>query len=252
MGAYYSRAGSYSRSYNAKCAERAGRMPATRAAKAWGFKSARELRRWVTTNEWHHVGKYASMVYYYDVEGWISGLGGKGVFAELAGISSSLTRAGKSGVMAQIVSKVVAENLDFKNPRQPRCNRKHAFTRKEELAARHGVRFHTANGRDLSDAGAVQFAERQRAEEFQRQRARMRKEFQCRMRENLTPRNPKMAPDKSRNRRQTRLDCLAHAFGTRYNMKRIRSYLIREKLPFTLDNYKSAFDRFSPGWLCSH
>lgn len=69
--AYYSRNKSYSRSFNAERAEVNDRYPLTRAAKHLGisvkaFKNGLDLSG-ITTNEWHHVGKYANMVDYYDV-----------------------------------------------------------------------------------------------------------------------------------------------------------------------------------------
>jgi hypothetical protein len=70
--AYYSRAGTYSRSYNAEVAEQEGRMPRTRAAAALGVSApafdAGCKAACYRCNEWHHVGKYASRVDYYDVE----------------------------------------------------------------------------------------------------------------------------------------------------------------------------------------
>jgi hypothetical protein len=68
--AYYSRNDSYSRSANAEAAEAEGRLPRTRAAAALGVSvaafdagcAAAEYR----STEWHHVGKYATMVDYYD------------------------------------------------------------------------------------------------------------------------------------------------------------------------------------------
>lgn len=70
---YYSRAESYSRSYNAMEAKRAGRMPLTRAAKYVAAeagvtqKAAKVALQAVHDGEWHHVGKYATRVDYYDV-----------------------------------------------------------------------------------------------------------------------------------------------------------------------------------------
>ena len=68
--AYYSRNQSYSRSLNAENAEADGRLPRTRAAKHLGVSAAAftagcAAAGYVST-EWHHVGKYATMVDYYD------------------------------------------------------------------------------------------------------------------------------------------------------------------------------------------
>jgi hypothetical protein len=70
--AYYSRAGSYSRSYNAEVAESEGRLPRTRAAAALGvsapaFDAGCKAAGYIC-DEWHHVGKYANRVDYYDAE----------------------------------------------------------------------------------------------------------------------------------------------------------------------------------------
>ena len=70
--AYYSRAGSYSRSHNAEVAEDNGRYPLTRAipvvATAAGVtqKVARAALVATHDGEWHHVGKFANQVDYYD------------------------------------------------------------------------------------------------------------------------------------------------------------------------------------------
>ena len=70
--AYYGRNQSYSRSYNAERAEDSGRLPRTRAASRLGvsvkaFDAGCEKAGYRST-EWHHVGKYANMVDYYDTE----------------------------------------------------------------------------------------------------------------------------------------------------------------------------------------
>ena len=72
QSAYYSRAGSFSRSFNAEVAESEGRLPRTRAAATLGvsvpaFDAGCKSAGYVCA-EWHHVGKYASRVDYYDTE----------------------------------------------------------------------------------------------------------------------------------------------------------------------------------------
>lgn len=70
--AYYSRANSYSRSYNAEVAEDEGRCPMSRAkiavAEQFGCSQsvAKVALELVYDGEWHHVGKYANEVAYYD------------------------------------------------------------------------------------------------------------------------------------------------------------------------------------------
>ena len=69
---YYSRAGSYSRSYNAEVAESAGRAPMSRAkltvAAEFGCTQsiAQAALEMIHDGEWHHVGKYANAVNYFD------------------------------------------------------------------------------------------------------------------------------------------------------------------------------------------
>lgn len=62
--------GEYSRSRRAEEAEQAGRYPRTRAAKALGitvqeFKALQSFGSYYPS-EWHHVGRYAAQVTYYD------------------------------------------------------------------------------------------------------------------------------------------------------------------------------------------
>lgn len=68
--AYYSRANSYSKSFNATQAENEGRFPRSRAAKELGLSlkafDAGCAYVGYNSNEWHHVGKYANQVDYYD------------------------------------------------------------------------------------------------------------------------------------------------------------------------------------------
>lgn len=68
--AYYSRNNSYSKSLGAETAEREGRYSLTRAAQCLGISSA-AFKKGIkkcsyTATEWHHVGKYANRVDYYD------------------------------------------------------------------------------------------------------------------------------------------------------------------------------------------
>jgi hypothetical protein len=88
--AYYSRSDSYSRSYNAEQAESEGRFPKSRfraeIRKAIGSRATpRLLRAYYKagaaiiergTNEWHHVGRYASRIDYFDFSKLIA-LGGR-------------------------------------------------------------------------------------------------------------------------------------------------------------------------------
>lgn len=69
---YYSRAGSYSRSYNAEVAEDQGRAPLSRAKltvvaefRCTQAAAAAALLH-LHDGEWHHVGKFAACVDYFD------------------------------------------------------------------------------------------------------------------------------------------------------------------------------------------
>lgn len=98
--AYYSRNDSFSRSYNAEVAEEEGRLPRSRAAKSLGLSTsafdAGCRAAGYRATEWHHVGKYATQVYYYDAAGlardprfWIGAL------------SAMKTRAARRAVLAR-------------------------------------------------------------------------------------------------------------------------------------------------------
>ncbi len=87
--AYYSRNSSYSRSYRAEVAEFEGRMPLTRASQAVAAlydcpqSTAKAALRLLGTSEWHHVGKYAREVSYFDTQD-----------ARLGGAIAEITRCG--------------------------------------------------------------------------------------------------------------------------------------------------------------
>ena len=74
MGAYYSKNSSYSRSAGAEDAEDEGRLPLTWAIPEVAHlakvtrKAARAALLATYDGEWHHVGKYASEVPYYDIK----------------------------------------------------------------------------------------------------------------------------------------------------------------------------------------
>lgn len=255
--AYYCRANSYSRSYNAHVAEAEGRMPATRAAKAWGFKSAAELRRWVTTSEWHHVGKFANAVDYFDTDGWITELESHnamhegGVFAEIAGLSKSLTREGRKTTLPHIVGRIVRENLTTAAPsRHWEQNRKHVSRRRAELELRHGlnefgvrtISFSAAKGFDLSDRGAVIFAAKAKEAAAAAQREKVRKNFPAKMKANLTPAPAGLSQNDRDSRWRKRFDQVVEIFGNRYNSNAVRRHMRKNSLSLTLANYRQTFE----------
>lgn len=96
--AFYSRNASYSRSYNAEVAESEGRFPMTRAipvvAKEAGVtrKIARAALIHTYDGEWHHVGRYANEVAYYDCGAAVDALADP---EEREEIELSLTSAGQ-------------------------------------------------------------------------------------------------------------------------------------------------------------
>lgn len=99
-----------SRSLRAQLAEIDGRMPATRAAKAWGFKSAATLKKWIRSREWHHVGKYATITDYYNVSEFIEEADICDL-TELVGLAADLTAKGREQVLAPLVANFVKSNL---------------------------------------------------------------------------------------------------------------------------------------------
>lgn len=58
----------YSMSNNAVAAYAAGEMPASKAAKVWGFKSAKALRKCLSPSSWHHTSKFYNTTDFFDVE----------------------------------------------------------------------------------------------------------------------------------------------------------------------------------------
>jgi hypothetical protein len=189
MSTYYSRANSYSRSYNAQCAEAAGREPASRAAKTWGFKSAKDLRAVVSTSEWHHVGKYANVVDYFDVQSWIDNLT---ELSELEGIAKHLTKTGKATTLRDAVHSIIIANLaastwhhDFKSSRNPR------FSRIAKLASVHNLPTYGVNWPvNLSDASAASFAATYHAEQAIKAKAAKIAAFRARLTAQMLPAKP--------------------------------------------------------------
>lgn len=105
-----------SRSLRAQLAEIDGRMPATRAAKSWGFKSAATLKKWIRSREWHHVGKFATITDYYNVSEFIEEADICDL-TELVGLAADLTAKGREQVLAPLVANFVRSNLRPPGPR---------------------------------------------------------------------------------------------------------------------------------------
>jgi|GEM_PF-4149820 len=241
MSAYYARANSYSRSYNAHVAENEGRFPATLAAREWGFKSPAELRRWVRTSEWHHVGKFAACVDYYDVPSWMEGIT---TLQEIRGLGKSLTKRGKQLIMRPLVTRIIASNLACDEPYTPKCNRKSREQRRDELAKRHGVSFGLAFGPELSDRGAVIYAACEKARLESELRAARLKQFADQIKRNLAFRDPSLPEEVRARRRRIRLAHLKSQHGN-FSARAAYKLLRRDSLPFSSANFLAARARLS-------
>jgi hypothetical protein len=226
MSAYYSSihgGGTGSRSRRAQIAELQGKMPASRAAQTWGFKSAKDLRAVVPTNEWHHVGKYANCVDYYDVAGFIEDLSD---FSELAGIRQHLTKRGIKVFLAEAVAQIVASNL--KPIRIFRCRNKSRLNRVNELRDRHGIEIGWRYQGPLSGPDLEAEIRRLKAEQIETKRAL----FKTKIKNNLRPSEPRRHDSTFK----PRLYALAAKFGN-YRLKRIASTLSNSRIPLTEANF---------------
>lgn len=133
-----------SRSRRAQIAEGEGKLPATRAAKIWGFRSAASLRVCVQPCEWHHVGKYANAVEYFDVEAWIDDLWED--WQEVKAVLPHLNKLGRQLILPRLVKSVVASNLDdFVKRQSQQCKRSMrpghlcAYERFHQLKSKFGI-----------------------------------------------------------------------------------------------------------------
>lgn len=59
-------------SERAAAAYAAGELPATAAARAFGFRRAQDVRDLFMWSSWHHVGKYATPINFYDINDQIN------------------------------------------------------------------------------------------------------------------------------------------------------------------------------------
>ncbi|MBE7443057.1 MAG: hypothetical protein HS119_11445 [Flavobacteriales bacterium] len=135
--AYYSRNNSFSRSFNAECAEEEGRFPLTRAAKVIGlslnhFKEALKLAN-IKTNEWHHVGKFANRVDYYDtieiknnVNFWLAALKLSKTTKQKELIRQNLKSLVLSNLLEKLANKEIqiVKTPSFKNKLNEICSEK--------------------------------------------------------------------------------------------------------------------------------
>lgn len=94
-------------SNNAVAARSSGRLPATDAAREWGFKSAKALREVISSNEWHHTSKKFNITYFYDVEEKYNDCN----LQDFAAIFPNLNKRGKE-IAKEFVKKKIKENLN--------------------------------------------------------------------------------------------------------------------------------------------
>ena len=102
----------FSRSERATAAEVEGRLPLTKAAKATGVSAAR-IEAFIEPCEWHHVGKYAQRVDFYDTDE-IRQRFGTGGDLEHAKVARRPKCKGRSGVA----------DFEWTEWHQPAANRK--------------------------------------------------------------------------------------------------------------------------------
>lgn len=136
--AYYSRAGSYSRSYNAEQAEHEDRYPLTRAAKHLGlttaaFKKGTDHAN-IGTSEWHHVGKYATRVDYWDVSEESE------IYNSYKFWFGAMNRANKAHCMKNIVR--IAKQMLAENLKPESASLQNKWKRKQEAIARRAKELH--------------------------------------------------------------------------------------------------------------
>lgn len=91
-------------SVRAARARREGKLPATEAAREWGFKSPAALRSVVRPCEWHHTGKFARATDFFDVAEAVHQW--KTPAEVPAGLFRALTAKGR-----EIFSEILRENF---------------------------------------------------------------------------------------------------------------------------------------------
>lgn len=129
-----------SKSVNARNAEVAGRFPASvwvhklRQMRLFRGVTAADIRTAVSTDEWHHVGKYAAECFYYGLDD---------IFRDRIKLRATIAaRRSQPRVIAQRYENCCAEWLDWGGTRKhPRAYEKRAdgiaVTIKGELATLH-------------------------------------------------------------------------------------------------------------------
>jgi hypothetical protein len=181
--AYYSRNDSYSRSFNAELAEEHGRLPLTRFRARYGLVPDLARRYW--SGEWHHVGKYAACVDYYD-PGAFFDFGDSGIVDRMAECSKPRPTAAQLAARAEVKASWLRDNWQLRPWRPgPAEVRRHPSTfraRAEALIAKfaHGEGWHPADFRGvvLTEshflARLEALREERRLQEHERRRAEAR------------------------------------------------------------------------------
>ena len=129
----------FSMSNNAVTAYRRGLLPASRAAKEFGFKSTRDFRACVVPGEWHHTSKHYNATDFFDVGQSID----DAEWRELLGWRKHMTGAGWLAVRGAIAAKM-REQINA----EPRPNKHHKYRceRLAELANKYPTPYQRHNG----------------------------------------------------------------------------------------------------------
>ncbi len=129
----------FSMSNNAVDAYARGLLPASKAAREFGFKSTAAVRACVHPSEWHHTSKEFNATDFYDVPGTIRDLS----WRELATWRPHLTRTGWASLKVVIRAALrdqMAPVSEWRCPRKPRTDRL------RELAAKFPTPYQRRNG----------------------------------------------------------------------------------------------------------
>lgn len=131
----------FSMSVNAANAYARGLLPASKAARQFGFKNALAVRCCVHSSEWHHTSKEFNSTDFFDVEEAVAGA----TWRELAGWKPHLTRSGWAQIKARIRAKLRKQMQPDCTPVW-RCGRKGREERFMELERKYDTCQFRRNG----------------------------------------------------------------------------------------------------------
>lgn len=97
----------YSMSNNARAAHLSGEFPASKAAKTWGFKSAKALQEKIAPSSWHHTSKFYNRTDFFDIEAAYSDF----ELSDFVNIWPALNRKGKQ-IAANYIRDRIKNNLE--------------------------------------------------------------------------------------------------------------------------------------------